>query len=294
MRTHFAFALVLVTACSSHASHKAAAGGTGADDAGAGTSGAGSDGGSPGSGGGEDGSATGGVGTLGGGGSAGRASGGTAGGGGTGTGGTDAGGIGTLGSGGTAGTGTNGASGTGNGGTAGGARGGSGGTNGASGTGGSPIDCPGAKACSRSVYRIANPLPGIIRMDPYLVLSEYATGPDTALTQQTSRSDDVRTAGAETYLLFVLSCPPGRQYGITWEGYADANSTHEVLVATADGSYVQMTDWPTARVPNLPSDRDVSHTVRGLVPDSLGNIFVRVQSSGGKLYTDWFAVGSCI
>jgi len=144
------------------------------------------------------------------------------------------------------------------------------------------------------VYRIPNPVAGIIRMDPYLILSEYAMGPDTALTQQTSKSDDVRTTGAETYLFFVLSCPAGRTYGITWEGFADANSTHEVLVATADRSYAPTTDWPTARVPNLPTDRDVKQTVRGLVPDSLGNIFVRVQSSGGKLYTDWFAVGSCI
>jgi hypothetical protein len=277
MRTHLAFALAVACACSSHVSHKTAAGGTGADEAGAGTSGAG---GSPGSGGGEDGSASGGVGTLG--------RGGTAGAGGTETGGTGAAGTGGTGSGGTAATGPNGASGTGTGGTA------AGGTGGTDGTGGTPIDCPGAQACTRTVYQIPNPVSGILRMDPYLILSEYAIGPDTALTQQTSKSDDVRTAGAETYLFFVLSCPAGRQYGITWEGYADANSTHEVLVATADRSYVQMTDWPTARVPNLPSDRDVSHTVRGLEPDSLGNIFVRVQSSGGKLYTDRFAVGSCI
>jgi hypothetical protein len=104
----------------------------------------------------------------------------------------------------------------------------------------------------------------------------------------------VRTTGAEVYLFFVLSCPAGREYGVTWEGYVDAVSGHEALLATADSTYVQMTDWPTARLTNVPTDRDVKQTVRGLKPDSLGNIFVRVQSSGGKLYTDYFAVGSCI
>jgi hypothetical protein len=144
------------------------------------------------------------------------------------------------------------------------------------------------------VYRITNPVSGITRMDPYYILNNLAVGPDTALMQQTAKSDDVRTSGAEVYLFIVLSCPAGREYGVTWEGYADAVSGHEVLVATADRSYVQMTDWPTARLTNVPSDRDVKQTVRGLQPDSLGNIFVRVQSSGGKLYTDYFAAGSCI
>jgi hypothetical protein len=44
----------------------------------------------------------------------------------------------------------------------------------------------------------------------------------------------------------------------------------------------------------VPPDSDVKQTVRGLIPDRLGNIFVRVNSSGGKQYTDWLVVGSCI
>ena len=131
-------------------------------------------------------------------------------------------------------------------------------------------------------------------MDPYEVLNTHALGPDTALAQQTARSDDALTAGAETYLLFVLSCPATREYGITWEGRTDPVGTHEVLVATADKSYVPTYDWPTARVTSVPTDSDVKQTVRGLVPDALGNIFVRINSSGGKQYTDWLVVGSCI
>jgi hypothetical protein len=193
------------------------------------------------------------------------------------------------------GTGSSGRGGTGESGTGGSAAGGSatGGT-GPGGSGGSPVDCPGAQPCSRTVYRVTNPVAGITRMDPYEVLNSHATGPDSALSQQTARSDESLTAGAETYLFFVLSCPAGREYGVMWEGRADPNSTHEVLVATADRAYVPTNDWPTARVTNVPADRDVKQTVRGLVPDPLGNIFVRVNSSGGRQYTDWLAVGSCI
>lgn len=131
-------------------------------------------------------------------------------------------------------------------------------------------------------------------MDPYEVLNSYAIGPDTALSQQTKNSDDTLTAGAEIYLFFVLSCPAGREYGVTWEGRADASSSHEVLIATADKNYVPTNDWPTVRATNVPPDRDVKETIRGLVPDALGNIFVRINSTGGKEYTDWLAVGSCI
>ena len=276
MRSPRAFAiacLVLAAACSSTTRTLErtpdAAGGTG--DPGAGASGAS----------GTDGTGSGGAGASGAGGTNGSGSGGA------GTGGT--GGVATLGRGGGSGTAGTGTGGTGTAGT------GTAGTGTATGgSGGIPIDCPGAQPCSRAVYRIQNPVSGITRMDPYYILNTLAVGPDTALTQQTASSDDARTTGAEVYLFFVLSCPAGREYGVTWEGYADVNSTHEVLVATADRSYVQMSDWPTARVMNVPTDSDVKETVRGLIPDALGNIFVRVQSSGGKLYTDWLAVGSCI
>jgi hypothetical protein len=171
--------------------------------------------------------------------------------------------------------------------------GGSGGPN-SDGGGIAGIDCPGARPCTRTAYRIPEPVVGITQMDPYAIL-ELAVGPDTALTQQTANSDDLRTAGAETYLFFALSCPAVREYGVTWEGRAGVNSSREVLVAVADGTYVPSNDWPTERVTGVPTDSDVKETIRGLVPDDLGNLFVRINTSdGGDQYTDWLVVGSCI
>jgi hypothetical protein len=180
----------------------------------------------------------------------------------------------------------------------GGAVGGGGGIGGGGAVGGGGgvvgVDCPGAQPCTRTVYRIASPLIGIIEMDPYFVL-EQAVGPDQALWQQTASSDDMRTAGVETYLYFALSCPAGREYGVTWEGRADVNSSREVLIAIADGTYASMTEWPTTRLVDVPTDSDIKHTVRALVPDALGNIFVRINDAGGaKQFTDWLVVGSCI
>ena len=101
--------------------------------------------------------------------------------------------------------------------------------------------------------------------------------------------------GAETYLYFALSCPAGREYGVTWEGRADVNSSREVWIAIADGTYVPTNEWPTTRLVDVPTDSDIKHTVRALVPDALGNIFVRINDGGGgKQFTDWLAVGSCI
>jgi hypothetical protein len=143
------------------------------------------------------------------------------------------------------------------------------------------------------VYRIDGGVAGITQMDPYQIL-EFALGPDFPLAQQTAASDDVRTAGAETYLFFMISCPAGREYGLTWEGRSDVNSTREVLIAIADGNYTAPADWPTEFLSEVPTDSDLKHTVRGLVPDALGNIFVRINGFGGDQFTDWLAVGSCI
>ncbi len=149
-----------------------------------------------------------------------------------------------------------------------------------------PACARGPEACTLTAYTIPEPVNGIVTMSPQDVLA-LANGPDPQVAAQVACSDDILTDGTEAYLFFELTCPPGHEYALTWEGRAAPDGNGQILLAVADGTYVPGTAWPTVDMRDVPSDGDVQQVVHDLVPDAANKIFVRVNSTAGHQRTDW-------
>lgn len=152
---------------------------------------------------------------------------------------------------------------------------------------GPPVDA-GPPGCTREAYYIASSVGGIVRMDPRTILSDHAIGPDATYASASAASDDVLTPSTDAYEYYVLTCTPGT-YSVTWEGRVTPGSNGQVFVGYADGTYTPGTDWPFVDLRDVPDDADVVETRTGLVPDTDGRIYVRVNCTRGEVRTDLLA-----